>query len=149
MKCPRCSSKNPDDSQFCGNCGYKLFSTAEFSTKRTKTIISPLEEIKATGVFIDRYKVLEKLGKGGMGTVFRVLDTEINEEVALKILEPDVSADSITLERFRNELKIARKISHKNVCRVYHLGKEGNTLFITMEYVPGENLKKPSSNQAI
>ncbi len=91
--------------------------------------------------FAGRYQVIEELGAGGMGQVLKVLDTEINEKVALKILRPEISADSSTIERFSNELKLARKISHKNVCRMYHFEKEEDTYYITMEYVAGEDLK--------
>ncbi len=84
---------------------------------------------------------MEELGKGGMGVVYRVFDKKIDEEVALKLLNPEVSSDLKTIERFRNELKIARKISHKNVCRMYDLNEEKGTQYITMEYVSGEDLK--------
>ncbi len=90
--------------------------------------------------FAGRYLVIEELGQGGMGKVFRVEDTKIKEDVALKFLKPDISSNKLSIERFRNELKLARKISHKNVCRMYHFGESDGCLFITMEYVPGEDL---------
>ena len=92
-------------------------------------------------IFASRYKVIEELGKGGMGRVYKALDTEINEEVAIKLLNPEIASDESTLERFRNELKFARKIAHKNVCKMYHLAQEEKTPYITMEYVKGEDLK--------
>jgi len=92
-------------------------------------------------LFAGRYQVIEELGKGGMGRVYKVLDTEVNAKVALKLIRPEISDDPETVERFRNELKTARDISHKNVCRMYDLGKESGSYFITMEYVPGEDLK--------
>jgi len=76
-----------------------------------------------------------------MGKVYKALDTKINEKVALKILNPEVAADQKNLERFRNELKITRKISHRNICRVFDLGEYDNRAFISMEYVSGEDLK--------
>ncbi len=91
--------------------------------------------------FAGRFEVVEELGKGGMGIVYRVFDKKIDEEVALKLLNPEVSSDLKTIERFRNELKLARKISHKNVCRMYDLNEEKGTQYITMEYVSGEDLK--------
>jgi len=91
--------------------------------------------------FAGRYQVIEELGEGGMGKVFRVLDKKLNEEVALKVIKPEIAMDHKTLERFSNELKIARKIVHKNVGRMYELMEEGDTHFITMEYVAGEDLK--------
>jgi serine/threonine-protein kinase len=76
-----------------------------------------------------------------MGRVYKVNDTEINTKVALKLIKPEISSDKITIERFRNELKTARDISHKNVCRMYDLNKEQGSYYITMEYVSGEDLK--------
>ncbi|GAG03861.1 unnamed protein product, partial [marine sediment metagenome] len=73
--------------------------------------------------------------------VYKALDKEVNERIAIKLLRPEIAADSKTIERFRNELKFSRKIGHKNVCRMYDLNKEENTYYITMEYVPGEDLK--------
>ncbi len=76
-----------------------------------------------------------------MGAVYRVEDKKIHEEVALKLIHPQISSDRTIIERFREELKIARKISHRNVCRTHDLGEAGGTHFITMEYVAGEDLK--------
>jgi len=76
------------------------------------------------------------------GKVYKVLDREINEKVALKLIKREISADRQTIERFQNEIKITRRITHKNVCRMYHLGRENDTYYITMEFIRGENLKK-------
>ncbi|MBN2408891.1 MAG: protein kinase, partial [Candidatus Aminicenantes bacterium] len=107
----------------------------------TRTLEIPTTELKKGTLFAGRYEVQEELGKGGMGRVYKVLDKEIGETVALKILNPDVAADRKTIERFRNELKVARRITHRNVCRMHDINKEKTTYFITMEYVPGEDLK--------
>lgn len=72
-----------------------------------------------------------------MGRVYRAYDKKIGEEVALKLIRPEIAADKRTVERFRNELKTARKIRHANVCGMFDLQEEGKTLFITMEYVRG------------
>ncbi len=107
----------------------------------TKTLEIPTTSLEKGSFFAGRYEVQEELGKGGMGRVYKVLDREIGETVALKILNPDIAADQKTIERFRNELKVARKITHRNVCRMHDINKEKNFYFITMEYVPGEDLK--------
>jgi len=91
--------------------------------------------------FAERYQIVEELGKGGMGKVYRALDKKLKEEVALKLIKPEIASDKKILARFSNELRIARKISHKNVGRMYELLEEKGTHFITMEYVPGEDLK--------
>ncbi|MGD8535071.1 MAG: protein kinase [Candidatus Aminicenantes bacterium] len=98
-------------------------------------------EVVRGGTFAGRYEVIEKLGEGGMGIIFRVEDKKIKEEVALKIIRPEIAADRKTIERFSNELKFARKIVHKNVGRMYDLNEDEGTHFITMEYVPGKDLK--------
>ena len=78
-----------------------------------------------------------------MGRVYKVFDTEVREKLALKLLKPEIATDADTIERFRNELRLARTVSHRNVCRMHDLGREEGTgtYFITMEYVPGEDLK--------
>jgi len=141
MKCPKCDFENPDDTRFCGRCGTQFPSSEEISVSGTKTFQAPRKELTVGGTFAGRYQVIEELGKGGMGRVYKVFDKEIKEKVALKLLNPEIASDSQTIERFRNELKLARKISHRNVCRMFDLSKEEGTHFITMEYVSGENLK--------
>jgi serine/threonine protein kinase/Tfp pilus assembly protein PilF len=141
MKCPKCQSENPDDTLFCGKCGTKFETEEKEAASLTKTIETPTEELTRGSVIADRYEVIEELGKGGMGKVFRVEDKKIKEEVALKLIKPEIAADKKTIERFSNELKFARKIAHRNVCKMYDLGEEEGTYYITMEYVPGEDLK--------
>ncbi|MDH4271159.1 MAG: protein kinase, partial [Candidatus Aminicenantes bacterium] len=85
--------------------------------------------------------ILEEIGRGGMGTVYRVLDRKIGEEMALKLLNPEVASDHSIIERFKNELKVTRRITHKNVCRTHDIHEDGITIFVTMEYVLGEDLK--------
>jgi serine/threonine protein kinase/tetratricopeptide (TPR) repeat protein len=140
MKCPKCQYDNPANTSFCGSCGILLLSPDKIPMAKTLTLETPILELDRGALFAERYEIIEELGKGGMGRVYRVLDTKINEEVALKLIKPEI-ADSKTIERFGNELKMARKISHKNVCRMYHLSEESGTHYITMEYVPGETLK--------
>jgi serine/threonine protein kinase len=108
---------------------------------KTETVRHPREELTIGSTFAGRYQIIEELGKGGMGNVYKVLDKELGEKVALKLLKPEIAADNNIIERFRNELKFARKITHKNVCRMYDLSKAEMTPYITMEYVSGEDLK--------
>jgi serine/threonine-protein kinase len=141
MKCPKCSFENPADSLYCGRCAAPLPSLEEVSSVPTETFQTPVKELTRGTTFADRYEVIEKMGKGGMGNIYRVEDKKINEEVALKLIKPEIAADKKTIARFKNELKYARKISHRNVCRMYDLSEKEGTYFITMEYVPGENLR--------
>ncbi|MBN1222399.1 MAG: protein kinase [Candidatus Aminicenantes bacterium] len=102
---------------------------------------TPVQELSRGTVFADRYEIIEELGEGGMGRVYRVYDTKVKEEIALKLIKSEVAADKNTIERFRYELKSARKIRHKNVCQMFDLGEFEGIHFITMEYVRGEDLK--------
>ena len=86
-----------------------------------------------------RYRVISLLGRGGMGEVYRADDLSLGQAVALKFL-PEAVTDEHTLERFRNEVRIARRISHPNVCRVYDIGQSDDQIFLSMEYVDGEDL---------
>ncbi len=141
MKCPKCHFENPDDSKFCKECGTQIISSEEISVSPTETLETPKKELTTGSIFAGRYQIIEVLGKGGMGKVYRAIDKKLNEEVALKLVKPEIASDKKTLERFSNELKIARKIAHKNVGRMYELMEEKGIHFITMEYVPGEDLK--------
>jgi serine/threonine protein kinase/tetratricopeptide (TPR) repeat protein len=107
-----------------------------------ETLLMPIRELATGATFAGRYQVIEELGKGGMGRVYKVFDTDVKEKVALKLLKPEIAADSETIERFSNEIKLARKIRHKNVCGMFDLGKAEGTLYLTMEFVPGEDLKR-------
>jgi serine/threonine protein kinase/Tfp pilus assembly protein PilF len=141
MKCPKCQTENPETSQFCADCGTKLEAAKDFSLFQTETLQTPLKELTTGSTFAGRYQIIEELGKGGMGKVYRALDKKLNEEVALKLIRSEVASDKQTIERFNNELKLARRIAHRNVGKMYELMEDEGTHFITMEYVPGENLK--------
>jgi len=140
MKCPKCQFENPDDSKFCKECGTQVISSEKISPSHTKTLEIPKEEFTRGSIFAKRYDFIEELGTGGMGNVYKVFDKKIKEEVALKILKPEI-ADEKTIERFSSELKLARKIRHENVCQMYDINEEEGTHYITMEYVAGEDLK--------
>jgi serine/threonine protein kinase/Tfp pilus assembly protein PilF len=142
VKCARCGSDNPPDTRYCGRCAAPL-AAGSASPGPTGTLIAPVRELATGTTFARRYQVIEELGKGGMGRVYKVFDTEVREKLALKLLKPEIASDSDTIERFRNELRLARTVSHRNVCRMHDLGheEESGTYFITMEYVPGEDLK--------
>jgi predicted Ser/Thr protein kinase/TolB-like protein len=108
----------------------------------TETIQTPVRELTSGSTFAGRYQVIEELGHGGMGRVYKVQDIKIGEKIALKLIRPEAGLDKTSLERFSNELKLARKIRHKNVCQMFDLGEDQGTRYITMEYVHGEDLKQ-------
>lgn len=115
---------------------------ADMAMSTTEILSEPVEDLAPGTTFADRYQVIEELGKGGMGKVYKVFDTQIKETVSLKLIKPEIAVEKKTIQRFQNEIRLARKISHKHICRLYHLGKEGETHYITMEYVPGQDLKR-------
>ncbi|MDH4196019.1 MAG: protein kinase [Candidatus Aminicenantes bacterium] len=142
MKCPKCQAENPETKQFCADCGTRLTPADRPEASFTKTLDTTSDELTRGTLFAGRYEIIDELGTGGMGKVYRVFDKKLDEEVALKFLKPEIAAEKRTVERFRNEIKIARKITHKNVCRTHDLGEVGKALYITMEYVRGEDLKR-------
>jgi len=141
MKCPKCHTDNPDTQKFCGECATPLTAAEAAHSSFTKTIETPVGELTRGTLFADRYEIIEELGRGGMGNVYRVADIKAKEEIALKLIRPEIAADKKTIERFRNELTTARMIRHKNICGMYDLSEEKGTHYITMEYVSGEDLK--------
>src|SRR5271170_7878852 len=116
------------------------------TSSRTSRPSSSAEYLLADGRFLpgrllaSRYRIVALLGKGGMGEVYRADDLTLGQAVALKFLPDEAARDEGLLERFRNEVRIARRVSHPNVCRVYDVGDVDGHTFFTMEYVDGEDL---------
>ena len=92
-------------------------------------------------IFGNRYKILALLGQGGMGAVYKANDIEVDRLVALKVIRLELASDPDILHRFKQELILARKVTHKNVIRIFDLGEAQGTKFITMEYIEGQDLK--------
>jgi serine/threonine protein kinase len=97
------------------------------------------DRLAAGTLIAERYRIVSLLGRGGMGEVYRADDLTLGQPVALKFL-PGSMTDELMLERFHSEVRIARRISHPNVCRVYDIGQAGGRIFLSMEYVEGEDL---------
>ena len=142
MKCPRCQNENPEGIRFCGRCGRELPGSGETVASATATFQTPGKGLERGTTFARRFEIIEEIGKGGMGTVYKAYDSKIREVVALKLLKPEIASDLEVIERFRNEIKLARQVSHRHVCRMYDLGEEWLSIYISMEYVAGEDLKR-------
>jgi TolB-like protein/Flp pilus assembly protein TadD len=122
---------------------------AELTDPESRTEVAPLETPSGTKLtsaqdsaelIAGRYELLGMLGAGGMGTVYRARDRELDEIVALKVLRKELAASPSMLERFRREVKLARRVTHRNVARTFDIGEHGGDRFLTMEYVEGELL---------
>lgn len=138
MECPRCHKENNQESRYCASCGTSL--PGEPPAGGTLTFFPPPDAFATGSLFAGRYRIIEEIGRGGMGKVYKAFDSKLQEKIALKIIRPEIANDRTAIERFRNELKLARLITHPHVCRVFDLGEDAGTPFLTMEYVPGENL---------
>jgi predicted Ser/Thr protein kinase len=124
MICPACKALNDDSAEACFTCGRALTALTQ-------------------GSLIDsRYEILSPLGKGGMGMVYKAYDRELEETVAIKVLRAEFANTGEMAKRFRHEVKQARKVSHRNVCRIHDYGEDGGVRFISMEYVEGTDIKQ-------
>src|SRR6202008_3804882 len=112
-------------------------------TVRVPTNPGDLQALAPGQMLGNRYEIKSVLGVGGMGMVYKDHDRELGEVLAIKTLKPDMTAaDSNALERFKSEIKLARRIAHRNVVRTYDLGESGGLYYISMEYVEGKSLKE-------
>ena len=142
MKCPSCQSDNPSDSRFCGRCGSALeessptlsYSPAEEAAVSQTVRFNPGEKFGA------RYTIIEEIGRGGMGRIYKAEDHELGITVVLKIIRPDLSSRPQMVEQFRKETLLGRSISHENVVRIHDLGEINKVKYISMDFIKGENL---------
>ena len=141
IKCPKCLYKNPEQTRFCGGCGTKFPTAADIQDGQTQTLQLQRGELVLFSMFAGRYFVLGELGRGGMGRVYRVLDKKLDVEIALKLIKPEIASDEHIIEGIKNELRLTCVISNQTFCRTYDLSEDMGRYFITMEYIPGENLK--------
>ncbi|HEY8234338.1 MAG TPA: protein kinase [Vicinamibacteria bacterium] len=125
-----------------GPAGNTQVSAADAPTVPVQAQVTRGASLQRGDVFANRYEVLGTLGKGGMGVVYRARDRQLDEVVALKLLRPEALATDPTLiDRFKQEIKLARRITHRNVLRTHDFGEAGTVPYISMEYLEGVTLK--------
>ncbi len=123
-RCPVCRSEIPDDAAVCPSCGADLGGA-----------------LKVGQVIAGRYEIVRVLGRGGMGSVYEARDRVLEEPVALKVLSPELHGREIS-QRFRAEIRLARRITHRNVCRIHEYGEDGDIVYISMELVNGTTVRR-------
>ncbi len=142
MKCPQCDSPNDELNRSCSQCGdiFDLTDPVQCSPPAVGNLnnfmLSPGDN------FGSRYQIIEQIGSGGMSKVFKALDKELNIQVVLKIIDPELSNTPDAVERFKRELLLAREIVHENVIRIHDLGAKDGIRYISMNYVEGQNLQE-------
>jgi tetratricopeptide (TPR) repeat protein/TolB-like protein len=163
MTCPQCQTPNPDGAEACSRCrhpligGERTLPLDEPDASEAPTVAASLKEwVKSRptgGVLLAttlpeglrigwRYRVKSLLGIGGMGTVYRARDEELERDVALKLIRSDIAENPAALERFKREIQLSSQVTHKNVLRVYDLGEADGIRFLTMQFVEGDDLSR-------
>jgi len=142
MKCPQCHSDNPDTQKYCGECATPLPFIADIVISHTKTLQTPVKDLIKETVFAGRYQLIEELGRGGMGVVYKAEDTKLKRRVALKFLPPELTHIPEVKERFMREAQAAAALDHSNICTVYEFDEAEDKSFISMAYIDGQSLKK-------
>src|ERR1700739_4788460 len=151
MVCPECGHENSAESAKCEKCSTLLpISEQTLATGGegwslpvgdvivSQASLAPLTPGSPLGT---RYEIIRLLGQGGMGAVYLAHDRELDRKVALKVIRADMAANPEILKRFKQELILARQITHRNVIRIFDLAQTENIQFITMDFVEGEDLQ--------
>jgi serine/threonine-protein kinase len=139
-QCPKCQHENPDDTIYCGKCATPLQPSKDIGV--TKTIITPTTGLQKVSTFAGRYQLIEELGRGGMGVVYKAEDTKLKRTVALKFLPPELTHIPDVKDRFMREAQAAAALDHPNICTVYEFDEAEEKTFISMAYVEGQSLRK-------
>jgi tetratricopeptide (TPR) repeat protein/predicted Ser/Thr protein kinase len=144
MKCPACGFINPEDSVNCLECNSLLDNKTPSNGNGITRAASSDEEFKINRdvLFGDRYKIIKKVGRGGMGSVYLARDTELDIEVALKIIHPEFATNPRFVKQFKKEILLAREITHENIVRIHDFGEVNGIKFISMQYIEGKNLEQ-------
>ena len=159
MECPVCAAQNSDAASNCKKCHTPLpgftsevtlneaGATEDWSVEISPQASSPpmataSSDLAAGTLLAGRYEILQLLGRGGMGAVYKARDKELDRIVALKLIRPELARNPEILRRFKQELILARQVTHKNVIRIFDLGQSDDIKFITMDFVEGQDLRQ-------
>ena len=149
VECPKCRHSNASGSLRCASCSALLSSEDLTLTEAMGdgwSVVTPgagvntLPGLAPGRVIANRYEIIQLLGEGGMGAVFKVQDRQLERVVALKIIRPELAGHPTILRRFKQELLLARQVTHRNVIRIFDLGVADGLHFITMDFVQGRDL---------
>lgn len=141
MKCNNCDFENVDSALDCVKCGTRLAEATIVLDAATRVNVDPLSFAPGEH-FGERYQIIEEIGQGGMGKVFKAKDVELDIIVALKMIKPHLSIDPQIVARFKRELLLAREILHEHVIRIHDLGEVAGVKYISMNYIQGNSLQE-------
>jgi len=143
MKCPKCHSENPDTSRFCNNCGSSLGRDKLLEFAPTMTLETPAQAIPKGSLVAGKYRIIEEIGRGGMGIVYKAEDIKLKRTVALKFLPHQWISDADSRERFIHEAQAASALDHPNICTIYEIEEtEDGRMYIAMAFYEGESLRE-------
>ena len=140
MKCPGCHTEMRDDSRFCSKCGTPIELSEKGPPAPAENPRAPAPALIPGTVLAGKYKILEEIGRGGMGVVYRARDTHLDRFVAIKVLAAEKTSDSGRRQRFTQEARSASSLQHPNIITVHDIAGEAGMDFIVMEYVTGKTL---------
>jgi len=138
IKCPKCQAENPEDTTYCGKCGTKFGHTVEPSV--TKTLETPAYVLSKGSVVAGKYRILEEIGRGGMGVVYEAEDTKLARKVAIKVLPEVFTRDPERLARFEREARVLASLNHPNIAAIHGVEEADGKRFLILELIEGETL---------
>jgi serine/threonine protein kinase/TolB-like protein/cytochrome c-type biogenesis protein CcmH/NrfG len=141
VECPKCHAENKDGSRFCSHCSAPLSVEETLPASITKTLATPISAILKDALIAGKYRIIEEVGQGGMGIVYKAEDLKLKRFVALKFVPPHLMSSAELEERFLIEAQAAAALSHPNICVIHEIGEDEARPYIAMEYVEGETLR--------
>ena len=140
IKCPKCQADNTDTARFCSNCATQLMPAGQPQAALTKTLETPAYVLSKGSVVAGKYRILEEIGRGGMGVVYEAEDTKLARKVAIKILPEIFIQDPDRLARFEREARVLASLNHPNIAAIHGVEEAEGKRFLVLELVEGETL---------